>query len=89
MRSPVAARSVSSESVAPGSTGTPAASIIALASVFEPIDAMASGEGPTNVMPAVAQSRANPAFSDRNPYPGWTASAPVARAAAMIRSPRR
>ena len=47
--------------------GTPAAAIIALASVFEPMAAIASGDGPTNVSPAAAQSRANPAFSERNP----------------------
>ena len=29
-----------------------------------------------NTMPAAAQARASRAFSDRNPYPGWTASAP-------------
>ena len=36
-----------------------------------------SGRGPTNVIPASAHARANCAFSDRNPYPGWTASTPT------------
>ncbi len=67
MRSASASRSVDSVTVAPGSTGTPAAAISAFASSFEPIDAIASGVGPTKVSPAAAQSRANPAFSERNP----------------------
>ena len=32
-----------------------------------------------------AQVSANSAFSARNPYPGWMASAPVISAAAMMR----
>jgi hypothetical protein len=62
-----AARSDPSVTVAPGSTGTPAASISALASTLEPIAAMVPGDGPTNTSPAAVQARANPAFSDRNP----------------------
>lgn len=72
-----------------GSTGTPAAAISRLASILEPIASTASGGGPIQVSPASRTARANAAFSDRNPYPGWTASAPAARAASMIRSPRR
>ncbi len=53
--------------VAPGSTGTPAAAIRSRAATLEPIAAMASGDGPTNTSPASAQARANPASSDRNP----------------------
>ena len=34
-----------------------------------------------NTIPAAAQARASRAFSDRNPYPGCTASAPAATAA--------
>ena len=41
---------------------------------------MASGEGPTQVIPASMMERAKSASSDRNPYPGWMASAPVVRA---------
>ena len=67
IRAASASRSTSGPTVTPGSTGTPAASISALARIFEPIDAIASGVGPTNVSPAAAQSRANCAFSDRNP----------------------
>ncbi len=35
-------------------------------------------------MPASAQARAKAAFSERNPYPGWIASAPWRLAMAMI-----
>lgn len=37
---------------------------------------MVSGEGPTKAMPSSSQRRANVAFSDKNPYPGWMASTP-------------
>jgi hypothetical protein len=68
----------------PGSTGTPASAISALASILEPIAATAPAGGPTQVSPASATARAKAAFSDRKPYPGWTASAPDLRAASMI-----
>jgi hypothetical protein len=48
-----------------------------------------SGDGPTNVMPASAHALAKEAFSDRNPYPGWMASAPVSAAARRILSMSR
>lgn len=38
---------------------------------------MVSGDGPTKAMPSSSQRRANVAFSDRKPYPGWIASAPM------------
>ena len=38
---------------------------------------------------ALAQARANPAFSARNPYPGWMASAPARCATATTSSPFR
>ena len=53
--------------VAPGSTGTPAAAMIALASTLEPMAAIVPGAGPTKMSPASAQARANAAFSDRKP----------------------
>ena len=65
------------------------AAMMALAVTLSPIAAMVPGAGPTKISPASAQARANGAFSDRKPYPGWTAPAPVAVAAAMMRSPRR
>ena len=50
-----------------GSTGTPAAAIRRLASIFEPIAAIASGGGPIHVSPASMTARAKAAFSDRKP----------------------
>ena len=50
-----------------GSTGTPAAATRALASTLDPIAAMASGGGPTQISPAVSTARAKPAFSARKP----------------------
>jgi len=35
------------------------------------------------------QTSAKSAFSERNPYPGWMASAPVTSAALMIRGTLR
>ena len=56
-----------SSNTAPGSTGTPAAAMISLAPILDPMASIASGVGPTKVRPAAAQARAKPAFSDRNP----------------------
>ena len=56
------------------------------ASVLSPIARIASTGGPTKVSPASAHAAAKRQSSDRNPYPGWTASAPVARAAPSSRS---
>jgi hypothetical protein len=56
------------------------------AATFDPITSIASGGGPIQTRPASEQARANEAFSARNPYPGWIASAPAFVAAAMIRS---
>ena len=49
------------------STGTPAAAISFFASIFEPIDEIASTGGPIHVRPASITACANPAFSDRKP----------------------
>ncbi len=70
--------------VSPGTTGTPAAAARRRASIFDPMRSIAEGGGPTNTSPASAQARANAAFSERNPYPGCTASAPALRAASRI-----
>ena len=78
-----------SGSVQVGSIGTPESASSDLASIFEPITAITFAGGPTQVSPASVTAAAKSAFSERKPYPGWIASAPVLRAAAMIRSPRR
>ena len=53
--------------VMPGTTGTPAASILLRLNVFWPMASIASGVGPTNVRPASRQDRAKTAFSERKP----------------------
>jgi hypothetical protein len=50
---------------------------------------MAPGLGPMKTIPSSAQRCAKPAFSDRKPKPGCTASAPVCPQAAMILSATR
>ena len=74
---------------APGTTATPAAVINSRAASFEPIASIADGGGPTHTTPAARHARANAAFSERNPYPGCTASAPARRAAVTTASMRR
>ncbi len=78
-----------SAGVSSARTGTPAAAISFFASIFDPIDEIASTGGPIQVSPASITACANAAFSDRNPYPGCTASAPARRAASTINSARR
>ncbi len=50
-----------------GSTGTPAARISRLASIFEPIAAIAAGGGPIHTSPASRTDWAKAAFSLRKP----------------------
>ncbi len=73
----------------PGTMGTPAAAIRRRASVLSPMARIAPDGGPMNAMPAWRQASANRQFSDKNPYPGWTASAPVRRAASRMASTLR
>ncbi len=54
-------------STVPGTTGAPASRTARRALVFEPINSMASGGGPTSVSPASRTMRANAADSERNP----------------------
>ncbi len=49
------------------STGTPAAAIIFLASILEPIARTAATGGPIQISPAFCTASANSAFSERNP----------------------
>ncbi len=48
-------------------TGTPAAAISFLDSIFEPIESIDSGAGPIQVSPASITARAKSAFSERKP----------------------
>lgn len=43
-------------------------------SLLLPILIIADPGGPINLTPLLLHSSANPAFSDRNPKPGWRAS---------------
>ncbi len=54
-------------SLAPGTTGTPAATTVALARILSPITSTALAGGPIKTSPASAQAAAKPAFSDRKP----------------------
>mmetsp|Transcript_20450 Transcript_20450/g.48692 ORF Transcript_20450/g.48692 Transcript_20450/m.48692 type:complete len:295 (+) Transcript_20450:1225-2109(+) len=51
----------------PGTTGTPAADMISLASRLSPKLRIAEAGGPTNLTPLFAQASAKQAFSDRKP----------------------
>ena len=57
--------------------------------VFTPMASIDAGGGPTKVIRAASRARASSAFSERKPYPGWTASAPVRLAAPTILSTER
>ena len=67
---------------APGSTGTPAADTVSLPRTLCPMIRIDSGVGPTQMIPAWAQASGSAGFSERNPYPGWMASAPASPASA-------
>ena len=70
----------------PGTGCVPAASATWRAFILSPKASSTSGGGPTNTAPAAATARANAGFSDRNPYPGCTARAPVRRTASTMAS---
>ena len=58
----------------PGTTETPAFRANFLLSILSPIAAMAFTGGPMNAIPSAASASAKLVRSDRNPYPGCTAS---------------
>jgi hypothetical protein len=49
-----------------------------------PICCITAGGGPTKVNPSAAQISAKSGSSERKPYPGWMASAPVRSAASTM-----
>ena len=61
----------------PGIILTPAFFATTLDSILSPIAIIASFGEPINVIPFFFNFVANSAFSERKPYPGWTACAPV------------
>ena len=83
---------VSSSSATPpatttlGKTGTPAADTVSLARTLWPMTRIDSGVGPTQTRPARAHASGSSGFSERNPYPGWMASAPASPASATSAS---
>jgi hypothetical protein len=68
----------------PASSGMPKRSAFFRAVTLSPHARIASGGGPMNTTPQAPQRRANSAFSERKPYPGWIASAAVISAALMM-----
>ena len=81
--------SFSPSTVTDGRVGTPAVRISSLLPILEPMASMAPGGGPTHTSPAPITTRAKSPDSERNPYPGWMASAPEREAASTIRADRR
>ena len=68
----------------PGTQGTPAAFIDSMAETLSPIKRMVCGSGPIKTKPLSCTRSAKSAFSERNPYPGWIATASVISAAAIM-----
>ncbi len=64
-----------------GSRGAPARRATRRAESLSPSKPIAAGGGPIQVSPASSTAWANAALSDRNPYPGCSASAPEFAAA--------
>ena len=60
----------------PGMTGSPAAIAAVRALTLSPTFDNTEAGGPTKAMPASVTASAKSARSERNPYPGWIASAP-------------
>jgi hypothetical protein len=73
--------SIAIGSFVPGTGLVPAERATCRAFILSPKASSVSGKGPMNVTPSAATARANALFSLRNPYPGCTASALVARMA--------
>ena len=65
-------------------SGTPDRCISAFAADLDPMTRIADAGGPIKVTPADTQASANSAFSDRKPYPGWTASTLLSRTTSRI-----
>ncbi len=73
-------------SVRPGTPDTPTASAARRELILSPMISMASGGGPTKVTPVAVMARAKSVFSEKKPYPGCTASAPLRAMASRIAS---
>ena len=75
------ASSAEPSSPLPASRGTPAAVAASRARCLAPKIRSCSGVGPMKAIPTDSSAVARSSFSDRNPYPGCTASAPWSSAA--------
>ena len=87
MRLAIAAFSLASSPIGPpepGTQGTPAFFMALIADTLSPIRRIVSAFGPMKIKPDFSTCSAKSAFSDRKPYPGWIATAPVTSAAAII-----
>ena len=69
-----------------GETGTRAASAISLLVILSPSRRMVAALGPRNAISLASSFSTKPGSSARNPQPGHTASARIARSAASTRS---
>ncbi len=76
-------------SAVPGTCGAPARCAMCRALTLSPRLSMAAGGGPIQTRPASITACAKCAFSERNPYPGWTPSAPARRATSRSLSTAR
>jgi hypothetical protein len=65
-------------------TGSPMRFIAARVADLSWNRARTSGGGPMKTRPCSLQTSEKSAFSERNPYPGWIACAPLMSAAEMI-----
>ena len=72
-----------------GTTGTPAFTAISRAASLRPICSITAAVGPTSRISTASRASAKAARSERNPYPGWTASASTDCAAATTASMSR
>lgn len=79
-----ASSSLSTSPSLPGTTGTPARMACSRAVCFSPRDSIVSAAGPTKVMPFCRRRLGKFGFSDRNPYPGMTASTALSLARLII-----
>src|SRR5688572_5060472 len=68
----------------PGITGHLTLFAVAFARDLSPSRVIVSAEGPMKFTPQLLQIEAKLAFSLKNPYPGWSASAPVISQAERI-----
>ena len=70
----------------PGTDSTSAAAAAFRDEILSPMISIASGGGPIHATPRSLMARAKSAFSEKKPYPGCTASAPLRSMASRMAS---